>query len=140
MTKPVPENVPHFLRAWRKYFRMSQKQLALLAGYAEGDAVHTGLSRVETGEHKLTENKMVGLARALGIEPGDLFLDQSSAEYRVLKRFRDLPPPLQRAADQRLRELEEEAARMAVEEARHPTPSARHAGGRRSARPRRRRI
>lgn len=125
MTKPVPASVPHFIRAWRKYRKMSQKKLALLAGYAEGESVHTGLSRAETGEHKLVESKIVGFAQALRIRPGDLFLDPSSAEYRVLKRFRDLPPQLQRIADQQLQELEEDAARLAVEEARNPRPSAR---------------
>lgn len=125
MTKPVPENVPHFLRAWRKYRRMSQKKLALLAGYAEGKSVHSGLSRVETGEHELMQNKIVRFADALGIRPSDLFLDPSSAEYRALKRYRDLPPQLQRVADQQLQEIEEDAARLAVEEARNPRPSAR---------------
>jgi transcriptional regulator with XRE-family HTH domain len=64
------ERPPHFLRAWRKERRLTQPQLGERAG-----AHHSVISKIENGEIRLTEHRIVTLAAALRISAGDLFRD-----------------------------------------------------------------
>ena len=84
---------PHFLKEWREERQLTQDQLGDRVGLT-----HSSISRLETGQSKLTEHAILKLARALQITPGDLFrspLDEDGVWSLALKISR-LPP------DQRL--------------------------------------
>ena len=77
--KAKAKKVTHFLREWRKFRGMSQERLA---GRIE---CSTGLvSQWESGETKLTEDKLHALAGALQCEPGDILSrDPNASDYKL---------------------------------------------------------
>lgn len=58
---------PAFVKAWRKYRKMTQEELASEAGMSTGN-----LSNIETGHQGYTQENLEALAPALGCHPADL--------------------------------------------------------------------
>lgn len=63
--KPRPE---HFLTVWREKKGLSQRELARRVGYGNDQ-----ISRWEAGKRGISLAVLRELARALGVEPADLF-------------------------------------------------------------------
>ncbi|HWE46874.1 MAG TPA: helix-turn-helix transcriptional regulator [Caulobacteraceae bacterium] len=70
MTRAVAPQTPHRLRAWRKQRRLTLEQLADQIGMS-----HQNLGRIERGEVPLSSDRIADIARALEVEPADLFRD-----------------------------------------------------------------
>lgn len=80
-------NVGHFLKEWRKLRGLSQERLAGRIDTSVGL-----ISQWETGVTKLTEDKLVELAKALQCEPGDILSrDPNSADYQLWRIIVALP-------------------------------------------------
>ena len=79
--------VPHFLAEWRKFRGLSQERLAGRINCSAGL-----ISQWETGETKLTEDKLGVLGQALDCEPGDILSrDPNAPDYRLWRIIRGLP-------------------------------------------------
>jgi transcriptional regulator with XRE-family HTH domain len=64
---PKPEKAKHFIRAWRKYRRLTQEQLAERIEMTSG-----AISQLENGIINYTQPTLEAIAYALNCEPGDL--------------------------------------------------------------------
>lgn len=62
------DDAANFIRPWRERAGLTIEQLAERIGMS-----HSNLSRIERGKVPLGEEYVPGLARALGIKPGDIF-------------------------------------------------------------------
>lgn len=81
---PKPEKAKHFIRAWRKYRRLTQEQLAERAELTSG-----AISQLENGIINYTQPTLEALAYALNCSPGDLLsrdprTDDAVADLRAI--------------------------------------------------------
>lgn len=81
--------VSHFLREWRRERGLSQAQLGERIG-----VLHAAISKIERGESALDEMTLLRLAKALEIEPGDLYRDPSDRRdiWAIAARVARLQP------------------------------------------------
>ncbi len=70
---------PHKLRAWRKHRNLTLEGLAERIGMS-----HQNLGRIERGLVPLQDEWVIAIARALEVEPADLFRDPASAGPRTV--------------------------------------------------------
>jgi transcriptional regulator with XRE-family HTH domain len=59
--------VPTFVRAWRKYRKLTQEQLAEMVGLTAAS-----ISQLETGSQGFTHESLAAFAKALDCTPADL--------------------------------------------------------------------
>jgi len=71
------------VRAYRESAKMTQDELAVKAGYANGKNPSGTISKIERGVMEITQSKIADIAKALGIEPYELFTDPQTA--RLIK-------------------------------------------------------
>lgn len=84
MPKDRPEN---HLRAWRKFRKLTQEQLAEKIGTSKAVIGH-----LETGRNGLSDKWLSKLAPALGTSPGHLLEhDPESLPTDILDIWRDVP-------------------------------------------------
>lgn len=81
---PKPEKPKHFIRAWRKYRRLTQEQLAERIEMTSG-----AISQLENGIINYTQPTLEAIAYALNCEPGDLLsrdprTDDAVADLRAI--------------------------------------------------------
>lgn len=62
------------VRFYREKLGMTQKELGIKAGYADGQNPSATISKIELGQIDVTQSKIYDLARALQIEPYDLIV------------------------------------------------------------------
>lgn len=71
------------VRFYREKLGMTQKELGVRAGYANGTNPAATISKIELGQIDITQTKTAELAAALGVEPYDLIV--SPQVSRLLK-------------------------------------------------------
>lgn len=108
-TKKVKERrtPAHFLRAWRKERKFSQKALAERASTSHGT-----ISRLENGEIELIESRLLSLAAVLRIAPGDIYRDPADPVHiwAIASKVTELPPDKRATALRLINALEDEAS------------------------------
>lgn len=67
------------VRFYRERLGMTQKELGVKAGYADRTNPSATISKIEQGQIDVTQSKCADLARALQIEPYELFTDETIA-------------------------------------------------------------
>lgn len=71
------------VRFYREKIGITQKELGVRAGYANGTNPAATISKIELGQIDITQTKTAELAAALGVEPYDLIV--SPQVSRLLK-------------------------------------------------------
>lgn len=71
------------VRFYREKLGMTQKELGVRAGYANGTNPAATISKIELGQIDITQTKTAEIAAALGVEPYDLIV--SPQVSRLLK-------------------------------------------------------
>lgn len=86
---------PFFLKEWRDLKGLTQEQLG-----ARLDPMITGasVSRIETGVHNYTRERLEAFAAALDIEVADLFRDPTKPDYQLWQIIIGLEPDDQERA------------------------------------------
>lgn len=67
------------VRAYRERLGLTQEELACKAGYMVGKNPSGTISKIERGCMEITQTKIADLAKALQIEPYQLFADEQTA-------------------------------------------------------------
>ena len=67
------------VRAYREALGMTQEELAVKVGYTVGKNPSGTISKIERGCMEITQSKCADLAKALQIEPYQLFTDEQTA-------------------------------------------------------------
>lgn len=67
------------VRAYREAAGMTQEELAVKVGYVAGKNPSGTISKIERGVMEITQTKCAELAKALEIEPYELFTDPQTA-------------------------------------------------------------
>ena len=62
------------VRFYREKLGMTQKELAVRAGYVDGTNPSGSISKIEKGQMDITQTKCAEIAAALGVEPYDLIV------------------------------------------------------------------
>ena len=62
------------VRYYREKLGITQKELGVRAGYADGTNPSGSISKIELGQMDITQTKCAELAAALGIEPYELIV------------------------------------------------------------------
>lgn len=110
-TSRMPRKVskPHvprpFIREWRKFRRLTQRQL--------GDRIDQGessISQIESGKQGISETTLAALAYAFGCEVGDLYRDPTKPDYQLWRIISDMRPEQQARALRLIKALADEAA------------------------------
>ncbi len=73
----------YFFKAWRKYRRLTQQQLA-----DRIDSAVSTISQLENGQQGFTDSTLMALADALMCEPGDLLSRDPNVEGTVVDLLR----------------------------------------------------
>ncbi len=76
------------VKAYRKALGLTQSELAVKMGYVDGKNPSANISKIEKGQMELGQSKIVDIAKALEIEPYELFTDPTTA--RLLKYAEEL--------------------------------------------------
>lgn len=76
------------VRMFREALGMTQEELAVKVGYTVGKNPSGTISKIERGCMEITQSKIVDLARALQIEPYELFTDDTTR--RLLRYAHEL--------------------------------------------------
>ena len=89
----------HFLREWREYREMSQKDLArIVAELTENESFdRTRISKFETFAEGIREEHLYVFAQALGIMPGWIFEDPE-----IIERERSIIDRLRKRSDKQI--------------------------------------
>ena len=67
------------VRHYREIAGLTQEELAVKVGYIKGQNPSSAVSKIERGCMEITQSKIVDLARALSIEPYQLFTDEQTS-------------------------------------------------------------
>lgn len=67
------------VRYYRETAGLTQEELAVKVGYIRGQNPSSAISKIERGVMEITQSKIVDLARALQIEPYQLFTDEQTS-------------------------------------------------------------
>lgn len=67
------------VRMYREAVGMTQEELAVKVGYIAGKNPSGTISKIERGCMEITQSKIVDLAKALQIEPYELFTDDTTS-------------------------------------------------------------
>jgi len=82
----------HFIREWREFRSLTQRQLADLVGkILDRDDIHGGsISRIENRETGYTQDSLEAIADALGVHPGVLLMrPPSKSDSAKLRTYRE---------------------------------------------------
>lgn len=63
------------VKSYRLELGMTQGELAVKMGYVDGKNPSANVSKIEKGQMELTQSKILDLAKALQVEPYELFTD-----------------------------------------------------------------
>lgn len=63
------------VKSYRLELGMTQGELAVKMGYVDGKNPSANVSKIEKGQMELTQSKILELAKALQVEPYELFTD-----------------------------------------------------------------
>lgn len=74
------------VRAYREALGMTQEELAAKVGYTIGKNPSGTISKIERGCMEITQTKIADLAKALQIEPYQLFADEQTARLVTYAR------------------------------------------------------
>ena len=67
------------VRFYRERLEMTQEELAVKVGYTVGKNPSGTISKIERGVMEITQSKVADLAKALQIEPYQLFVDEQTS-------------------------------------------------------------
>lgn len=76
------------VRLYREALGLTQEELAVKVGYVKGKNPSGTISKIERGCMEITQSKIVDLARALQIEPYELFTDETTS--RLMRYAQEL--------------------------------------------------
>ncbi len=74
------------VRSYREALGMTQEELAVKVGYTVGKNPSGTISKIERGCMEITQTKIADLAKALQIEPYQLFADEQTARLVTYAR------------------------------------------------------
>ena len=67
------------VRYYRELLGYTQEELAVKVGYVAGKNPSGTISKIERGVMEITQSKVADLAKALQIEPYQLFIDETTS-------------------------------------------------------------
>jgi len=67
------------VKSYRLELGMTQGELAVKMGYVDGKNPSANVSKIEKGQMELTQSKILDLAKALQVEPYELFTDAQTS-------------------------------------------------------------
>jgi len=67
------------VKSYRLALGMTQGELAVKMGYVDGKNPSANVSKIEKGQMELTQSKILELAKALQVQPYELFTDEQTS-------------------------------------------------------------